>query len=228
MTSPLAIDAHAVRFAYERAAPVLDIETLQIAAGERVFIMGASGSGKSTLLSLLSGVLQSDEGTLNVLGHDLSRMPARRRDAFRGDHIGYVFQAFNLVPYLSVADNVALPCKFSKLRRVRSSKPADAAAELLSGLGLEAELNGRKPAELSVGQQQRVAVARALIGQPELLVCDEPTSALDHAARDQFLELLLAQCEGANTTLLFVSHDQTLASHFDRVIDLAKLNRVAA
>ncbi|HSM23175.1 MAG TPA: ATP-binding cassette domain-containing protein, partial [Rubrivivax sp.] len=149
-----------------------------------------------------------------------------RRDAFRADHVGYVFQQFNLLPYLSVLDNVRLPCRFSRRRAARA--PADAAEHLLARVGLAEALWRRPAAQLSVGQQQRVAAARALIGAPELVIADEPTSALDTDLREAFMDLLLEACAGAGSTLVFVSHDDRLAARFDRRLELPAINRVAA
>ena len=165
------------------------------------------------------------------LGQDLGQLSAGARDRFRVDHTGYIFQQFNLLPFLSVRENVELPCRFSRLRaeraRQRHGSIDAAAAALLDHLGLRAELLGRRADELSIGQQQRVAAARALIGQPELVIADEPTSALDFDAREAFLQLLFAECRAAGASLLFVSHDQSLAPLFDRSLSLGELNRAA-
>lgn len=208
---------------------VIAIERLEIATGERVFIEGPSGSGKTTLLNLLAGVLKPSAGRLSVLGADLMTLPGTKRDQFRSDHIGFVFQSFNLLPYLSLLENVLLACRFSRKRQERIAAanvtPADEAARLLTHLGLDHQtLAGRGVHQLSTGQQQRVAVARALIGQPELVICDEPTSALDADARDAFLTLLSVETQAAGATLIFVSHDRSLASGFDRSISLNAVN----
>lgn len=206
----------------------LNIPALTIQRGERVLLRGPSGSGKSTLLSLLAGVHDVQKGELQVLGTSLKTLSSRRRDRFRADHIGYIFQQFNLLPFLSVTRNVRLALEFSKARRARlQSLNTEAEAEcerLLTALGIPQELWEKPASQLSVGQQQRVAAARALIGQPELLIADEPTSALDTDARDNFLALLKAECERAKITLLFVTHDATLSKHFDRVIELHQIN----
>ena len=226
----MAVEIDRIRFAWMSGQPdVLDIPRFEVAAGERVFIEGPSGSGKSTLFSLLGGVSRPREGTVRILGAGVSEMPARRRDRFRADHVGFVFQMFNLVPYLSMVDNVILPCRFSRRRRERarsrSGAPEAEARRLLSRLGLdEDELLARAVTDLSIGQQQRVAVARALIGAPELIIADEPTSALDEGTRERFLELLSAQCDEAGASLLFASHDTRLGVAFDRRVSLAELN----
>ncbi len=197
----------------------LQLDALQLARGERLFVRGPSGCGKSTLLALIAGVLLPDAGSVALLGTPWSTLSAMRRDRFRADHIGYIFQQFNLLPYLSVLDNVRLPCRFSPARAARA--PAGSAEQLLERSGLPAALWRRPAAQLSVGQQQRVAAARALIGQPELVVADEPTSALDEDLREAFMQLLLDCCTQAGSALVFVSHDSRLAAHFDRHLDLA-------
>jgi putative ABC transport system ATP-binding protein len=224
------IDIEGLRFRWRGAsADCLVIDRLQLGAGRSVFLHGPSGSGKSTLLGLLAGVLLPTQGHVALLGQDWATLSGARRDAFRADHVGYVFQQFNLLPYLSVRDNVLLPCRFSTRRRQRAQSAtgdAGAAAEaLLAQVGLGAAMWARPAAQLSVGQQQRVAAARALIGQPELVIADEPTSALDAALRDSFMALLLQQCRQAGSTLVFVSHDERLAERFDERLALPTLNR---
>ena len=220
-----------LRFRWPGAADCLHIDTLAIEAGSTVFLYGPSGGGKSTLLGLLAGVLVPSGGRVSLLGRDWAAMSGSRRDAFRADHVGYIFQQFNLLPYLSVLDNVLLPCGFSASRAARagaSGEARHAAAEsLLTHVGLAPTLWSRPAAQLSVGQQQRVAAARALIGRPELVIADEPTSALDAPLRDGFMDLLLGECRAAGSTLVFVSHDERLASRFDRQLSLAAINRAA-
>jgi putative ABC transport system ATP-binding protein len=224
------IELTGLRFSWDPgAAPILAIESLRIDAGERVFLHGASGSGKSTLLALLAGVVVAQDGQVRVLGTDLADLSPAARDRFRADHTGMIFQMFNLVPYLSVLENVLLPCDFSPRRRARAeARGGSARAEalrLLASLGLDgAQLLARQPAQLSVGQQQRVAAARALIGAPELVIADEPTSALDADRRDAFLDLLFRECARESTTLLLVSHDAALAPRFDRRVAFADIN----
>jgi putative ABC transport system ATP-binding protein len=168
---------------------------------------------------------------VSLLGSDWAAMSGARRDAFRADHVGYIFQQFNLLPYLSVEDNVLMACRFSKLRHQRAVAASGAAIacarELLTGVGLDAGLWTRKASELSVGQQQRVAAARALIGAPEVVIADEPTSALDAAMRDGFMRLLRRECARAGSALVFVSHDERLAGSFDQVVSLPTVNRAA-
>ncbi len=197
--------------------------------GERVFISGPSGSGKSTLLALTAGIITPTQGTVSVIGTDLPSLGSAARDRFRGDHIGFIFQQFNLVPYLSVVDNVLIPCRLSAVRFERATASGKSlgavAAELLDRLDLAPELRSRPVSRLSIGQQQRVAAARALIGSPEVLIADEPTSALDADRRQAFLQLLLEACEARGTSLIFVSHDETLSAYFPRIIRLAQINQ---
>lgn len=207
---------------------LLDIPSLRIEKGEKVFLKGPSGSGKSSLLSLLTGITQPTSGEITLLKEPFSSLKPAQRDKFRADHIGYIFQMFNLLPYLSVIDNVLLPCRFSSLRKIQlNGEMEQEAKRLLTQLHLPHECLEQPISELSIGQQQRVAAARALIGQPELLIADEPTSALDHDNREAFIQLLMAECEKADTTLLFVSHDETLEGLFDRSIALNDINLAA-
>jgi putative ABC transport system ATP-binding protein len=232
LESAAALTLDGVRFRWPRAdADTLDIDHLHLPRGERLLLRGDSGCGKSTLLSLAAGVLVPQAGRVCLLGRDWRALSAGRRDRMRADHIGYIFQQFNLLPYLSVLDNVMLPCRLSRARGERAGGRSDRwrsdAQGLLTALQLDASL-WRKPADqLSVGQQQRVAAARALIGRPELVIADEPTSALDEARRDAFMALLVRVCSDAGSALLFVSHDARLTTHFDRVIDLPAINRAA-
>jgi putative ABC transport system ATP-binding protein len=226
------IEAAALRFRWPGSREdCLAIDRLHIEAGRSVFLHGPSGSGKSTLLGLLAGVLLPREGRIGLLGRDWASLSGAGRDAFRADHVGYIFQQFNLLPYLSVLDNVLLPCRFSALRSRRAEAAAGTAragaAALLDRVGLGAALCARPASQLSVGQQQRVAAARALIGEPELVIADEPTSALDAALRDSFMALLLQQCRDAGSTLVFVSHDERLAAQFDETLALAQINHAA-
>ena len=225
------IDVSNLAFRWQPEAPaVLSIDTLQVSQGECLFIKGPSGSGKSTLLSLLSGVTTSNVGTVRVMDQVLDQLGSVQRDHFRADHIGYIFQMFNLIPYLSVVDNVILPCRFSARRRAnalsRSNSLESEAKRLLQHLDMDhPDLHRRAVATLSVGQQQRVAAARALMGSPELLIADEPTSSLDSNRRESFIRLLFDECRESGATLIFVSHDASLQHLFDRTIDLSEINR---
>ncbi len=200
-----------------------------------MLLVGPSGGGKSTLLSLLAGVVTPQQGSIGVLGTDLGSLSRSARDRFRANHFGIIFQQFNLLPYASVVDNVVLPLHFSKQRRARvvAERPVEEEARrLLQRLGLDAmSIEGARASDLSVGQQQRVAAARALIGAPELIIADEPTSSLDRGHQVAFLDLLFADLEAAGTSLIMVSHDETLADRFSRVVrldDVAQVERGAA
>ncbi|RLU01930.1 ABC transporter ATP-binding protein [Ketobacter sp.] len=231
MTNRNAIHLQGVEFGWQQGVPVLDVTELTVAAGERVFVKGPSGSGKTTLLSLVGGIVTPQRGTVQVLGQDLGPLSGAQRDRFRAHHIGFIFQMFNLIPYLTVLENVLLPCRFSRRRRGRiaaaGETPRAAATRLLQQLDLSASLLHVPVTRLSVGQQQRVAAARALIGAPELVVADEPTSALDTDRRRAFLSLLQQECQRSNTTLLFVSHDDALENAFQRTVHLPAINRAS-
>ena len=190
-------------------------------------LKGPSGSGKTTLLTILGCLARPTEGRVRLKGEDISGLPERFLTEIRRSTFGFIFQQFNLIPYLSAADNIALPCRFSPLRAQRAGDIGAAVARLAGHLDLPSELLARPAAELSVGQQQRVAAARALIGAPALVVADEPTSALDAARQDAFLDLLLGECAAAGASLLFVSHDLRLAGRFDRCVALSDFNAAA-
>jgi len=205
----------------------LSIDSFALPARERVLLVGPSGTGKSTFLSLLCGIVAPTVGKLEVLGSDLTRMSNSARDRFRAEHFGIIFQMFNLLPYGSILDNVMLPLSFSRTRAERAARNGSAdeeARRLLTSLGLDAgELSEHSAASLSVGQQQRVAAARALIGAPELIVADEPTSALDRNRQLAFLDLLFAEAEAAGASVIMVSHEEELGKHFDRVLRLDEI-----
>lgn len=208
-------------FQWQRQQPAIRFPDLTLAQGQHLFLHGPSGSGKSTLLSLLSGMLRPDRGQVRILGTDIHRLGAGARDQFRADHLGVIFQQFNLVPYLTALANVTLPCGLSIERRRRSQPGPEAeAGQLLAALAIAEDHWHRKVTQLSIGQQQRIAAARALIGAPGLILADEPTSALDVANRDRFLELLLGLAQRHNTSVVFVSHDQGLARNFDHRLEL--------
>jgi putative ABC transport system ATP-binding protein len=228
------VDLSGVQFSWSATGlPVIDIESLQVGRGERVFLRGPSGSGKSTLLSLLAGVITPRRGTVRVLGRNIGVLGGAQRDRFRADHVGFIFQMFNLIPYLSVVENVSLPCGFSARRKARAERAGGSveneAMRLLETLDMgDAALLRRPVTDLSVGQQQRVAAARALIGAPELVIADEPTSSLDADRRAAFLDLLFRECARERAALVFVSHDAALAPLFDRAIQFAEINRALA
>lgn len=211
---------------------LLEMPEFSVKKGESLFLMGASGSGKSTFLSLLGGVIVPQTGKIEVLGKDITQLGNAERDEFRANHLGFIFQQFNLVPYLSVIDNVTLPCRFSEIRfkkcTANGKLPNDEAKRLLEHLGISGEELLNKPVtELSVGQQQRVAAARALIGSPEILIADEPTSSLDADAQEAFIQLLFQECKAQNSTLVFVSHDTRFARFFTRTTQLISKDKSA-
>ena len=206
----------------ESNTPIIDIPALEVEQSGSVFLQGASGSGKSTLLSLLAGTLKASSGTLQILGTDLTSLSSRRRDRFRAEHIGIVFQQFNLIPFLTVEGNLKLASRFVN-QSVSGTEVR--AKKLLESLRLDSAILERRADRLSVGQQQRVAIARAFINQPEILLADEPTSALDTEARDLFMQLLMSVREATGCTLIFASHDSSLASFFETKIVLKEINR---
>jgi putative ABC transport system ATP-binding protein len=226
------IDIEPMRFAWTRGGPdTLVLGRLHLAQGQTVFLHGPSGCGKSSLLGLLAGVLLPQQGRVSLLGQNWAALPSGRRDAFRADHVGVIFQQFNLLPYLSVLDNVTLPCRFSQRRHARclfAGGPEVSAQNWLERMGLPAELWTRRADALSVGQQQRVAAARALMGQPELILADEPTSALDAALRQDFMDVLMQAARDAGSTLVCVSHDPQQAARFDLQWSLPDLQQAGA
>jgi len=219
-----AIDVTDLQFSWSDNEPLtLDIPAFSLSQSERCFLLGASGSGKSTLLKILSGLLLPTSGSVDILNQNLARLSVRQRDQFRAHQIGFIFQQFNLVPYLSILDNLEVSAKLNKLpdNTFRSR-----AAELLKRLTVDEGLWDRRADQLSVGQQQRVAIARAMIHRPPLLIADEPTSALDEDARDAFMKLLLHELTDQATTILFVSHDRQLIKQFSRCESMDALNKV--
>jgi putative ABC transport system ATP-binding protein len=218
-----AIDIQDLHYAWPGQQELLSINSLRIAHGSTVLLQGPSGSGKTTLLSLITGVLTPSRGEIKVLGHDFATLSPAQRDVFRGESMGIIFQMFNLLPFLTVLDNVLLPLRlFSKRRGDINTLELmkKEALRLITALGLDESILTRQSYRLSVGQQQRVAAARALIGKPPLILADEPTSALDEAAQAEFLSLLITQVQQTQTTLLMVSHDSRLAPQFDQVVRL--------
>ena len=216
----------------ENHPTLLNIDSLSLNRGEKLFIHGPSGCGKSTLLNLITGVLSPTSGEINILGKNLFSLSQKNRDQFRVDHIGIIFQQFNLIPYLSVFENISLPCAFSWKRKemlsIQNRNVFEESLRLLSSLGLKDEnIISQNVTELSTGQQQRVAAARALIGSPEMIVADEPTSALDQDTKQGFLELLFKEAQNSNSAVLFVSHDLTLSKFFDRTISFDVMNHIS-
>ncbi len=215
---------HGLRYCWPGAHGFeLSVENFTVERGEAVLLVGSSGSGKSTLLSLVCGTILAQDGRVCVDDTDLAQLSARRRDRFRADRIGVIFQQFNLLPYASLLDNILLPLTFAGERRARVADPTGEATRLCREMGVPETLLHQKAAHLSVGQQQRVAAARALIGAPGLILADEPTSALDADAQAGFLDLLFSQIGDTGSSLLLVSHDQRLAPRFDRTVSMAAL-----
>lgn len=218
-----AIQINDLKFSYKRQQPTLDIPSWHVGQGEQLFLYGSSGSGKSTLLNLLSGILPTSSGEIEVFNTALNTLSNRQRDQFRAKNIGYVFQRFNLIPYLTAIDNIRLACVFSD--QVEQHKVLEEKIRrLLSELGIDKPHWHKRAEQLSVGQQQRVAIARAMIHHPQLLIVDEPTSSLDHHHRDAFLQLLLRQADVTDLTLIFVSHDQSLSPYFSRSQAIDEIN----
>jgi putative ABC transport system ATP-binding protein len=206
----------------------LAVPQLEIAKGDSILLLGESGSGKSTLLSLICGTILPDRGSITIADTDITTLSGGARDRFRAEQIGVIFQQFNLLPFGTVADNILLPLRFAPQRRKRAGDAGAQAMAITTALGLPSGVLGTKASTLSVGQQQRVAVARALIGQPPLIIADEPTSALDANSQAAFLDLLFAQTQTHQTSLLMVSHDPRLGERFDRVLrieDIAQIER---
>jgi putative ABC transport system ATP-binding protein len=211
-----------VMYRYPKStAAALNIDDWRVKPGEQVFIYGRSGTGKSTLLNLLAGILTTKEGSITILGQALSELSARQRDSFRARHIGMVFQQFNLVPHLSVMENIQLAAYFAGTNDELVQQRCQV---LFEGLSLELNLINRRADTLSIGQQQRVAIARALINHPKLLIVDEPTSALDNEAKAGFITMLMSLVKKEQTTLIFVSHDETLMPFFSQQISMADLS----
>lgn len=224
IVAAISVDHLAFRYPGDQS-PVLQIPAWRVERNEHVFLQGASGSGKSTLLSLLAGLSVPTEGGLQILGDDIANMSTRQRDRFRGANLGVVFQQFNLIPYLSALDNVLLAARFGSAGTAGCRQRA---TTLLERVNLPSALHHRPASALSIGQQQRVAIVRALINTPSLLLVDEPTSALDHANRDAFLALLFDVLADQDCAMVFVSHDPALGASFDTQVKIDELNHVAA
>lgn len=198
---------------------VLDIASLQIAMGEQVALIGQSGGGKTTLLHLIAGLLVPDHGSIRIDGTELTRLSEQGRDRFRAGTIGYVFQTFNLLPAFTALENVRLGMTFGRGRHETAR-----AEELLDRVGLS-DRAGYRPSQLSVGQQQRVAIARSLAGKPKILLADEPTANVDPVSAETVLELIRETCREENVALLLVTHDMRIASTFGRIEKLDEINR---
>jgi putative ABC transport system ATP-binding protein len=203
----------------------IQVRNFRLEKNESVILVGPSGGGKSTLLSLICGTAKPQKGIIEIIGKNLGKMSKSVKDNFRADNIGIIFQQFNLLPYLSAIDNVLLPLEFSQSRKQAAggtkAQYNSEAKRLLQTLNITPETLGtQKAATLSIGQQQRVAAARAFIGSPELIIADEPTSSLDEESQDKFLNQLFFQKDETGASLLMVSHNPRIAKRFDRVINI--------
>lgn len=220
----MSIQLSNVEFSYQSTPlkKVVNIKNWSVDTLGKHFIQGSSGSGKSTLLNLVSGLVLPDSGTINVLGEQLEKMSSQKRDSFRANNIGYIFQQFNLIKYLSAVENIQLAHQFSAIKQRNQLKIR--IHSLLEELSIKSADWQRPIEQLSIGQQQRIAIARAFINAPKLILADEPTSSLDEAARDGFMSTLFRFCEQNKSTLLFVSHDKQLIAHFDTVEKFSDIN----
>ena len=201
--------------------PVLNVSEFKLASGEQAVLVGSSGGGKTTLLNIIAGITAADGGEVLVGGTDIVKLPEAARDRFRAERIGFVFQTFNLLPAFTALENVLLGMSFGGKRADRSR-----AIKLLERVGLGHRLH-HKPSQLSVGEQQRTSVARAMANTPRLLLADEPTANVDAANQQTILELIRDSCRENNVSLLLVTHAPEVASQFDRVEKLADFNRPA-
>ena len=230
ISSTPCISANNIRFRWPGSQQeVLHFDKFHVNKNETLFIQGASGSGKTTLLNLITGVLLPDNGSISILNKEITTLKPSLRDQFRSDHFGIIFQQFNLINYLSVLENILLPCTFSQRRKLMAetinTSLINEANRLVDALGFnDNKILHRNVTELSIGQQQRVAVARALIGSPDIIIADEPTSSLDADSKNEFLNLLFDEVKRDSCTLLFVSHDSSIADKFDRHVHLDNLN----
>lgn len=213
-----------VHYAKQANQPTLLIPEWSVKQGSKIFIYGPSGSGKSTLLNLLSGLISPNTGKVKILGEQLDQMNGRQLDNFRANNIGYISQQFNLIPYLSAIDNIRLACHFSKKEKI-TDKDQEIEA-LLSSLNIYESDWKKSTRYLSLGQQQRIAIARALINTPNLIIADEPTSSLDQVNTDLFMNQLMSLTSKHDSTLIFVSHDMSLANYFDHVESINDINHL--
>lgn len=223
MNDDNAIHIRDLQFGYAKGSVLLRIAQWQVPKHTQLFLYGASGSGKSTLLNLLCGILTPQSGDIELLGQSFTALSSRRRDQFRAQHIGVVFQEFNLIPFLTVVDNIRLATHFADKKTANTQTIHQRAEAIFSRLQLSPTLLTQRADQLSVGQRQRVSIARALINRPEILIADEPTSALDTQNRDEFMQLLLETAEQSQCTVIFVSHDQGLKSHFSNTQQMTDL-----
>lgn len=205
----------------------LNLKDLKLKKRKKVLILGESGSGKSTLLNIISGIIRPCSGTININQENITTLSPKKIDFFRASNIGVIFQQFNLLEYISPINNILLPCYFTGFKKKNYKYFHEKAFHLADKLGINKNiLNQNKSKELSVGQKQRIAIIRAIINTPKIILADEPTSALDNKNKIKFIEILFEVCEQEKTTLLMVSHDTSLIKHFDDNYLLESLNKV--
>ena len=214
------IQVQQMKFRYGQQGFSLLVREMEVSRGEKLAIVGPSGSGKTTFLDLVAGIQLPESGTIRVGDMDLSRLGEKSRRDFRSSKMGLVFQEFELLEYLSVADNIRLPFLINRSLS-RCSQDSGTVTQLAEQVGIGDKLH-RRPHQLSQGERQRVAICRALVHQPELLLADEPTGNLDPANKNRIMDLLLDQAEKLSSTLIVVTHDQALLGRFDRTIDVSE------
>tara|TARA_B100001094_G_scaffold318610_1_gene362413 strand:+ start:5572 stop:6255 length:684 start_codon:yes stop_codon:yes gene_type:complete len=210
-----------LNFSYEINQTIINIKDLEISPGQRVFLYGPSGSGKSTFLNLLCGISPTSQGQILYNDVEFHNLAPSDRDRFRAEHIGVIFQQFNLIPYLNILENIQLASYFSPYQ---FSETKQNIQHIFERLSLSDNLLKQRADTLSVGQQQRVAIARALINHPSIIIADEPTSALDSDSRDDFIKLLFECTDSLQSTIIFVSHDESLSKHFETKLHLNHIN----
>ena len=229
LQSLAAIRAVDLSFAWPKQKPLYANVSFELYPGQKLLITGPSGCGKSTLLNLLAGVVEPSSGAIWIHDKCIHDLSASTKDQLRGEQMGFIFQQFNLLPYLSVRDNILLPAHLFAKRKAAAlaqfGSLDDALRYYMNHLGLSADLENQAAHRLSIGQQQRVAAARAFLGKPSIVIADEPTSALDEANQTQLLKLFFALANEQQTALLMVSHDPRLSPYFDRQLQLAEMGQ---
>jgi putative ABC transport system ATP-binding protein len=229
LQSTTAIRAVDLSFAWPKQKPLYTDVSFELYPGQKLLITGPSGSGKSTLLNLLAGVVEPSSGSIWIHEENIRGLSASAKDQLRGEQMGFIFQQFNLLPYLSVRDNILLPAHLFAKRKAAAltqfGSLDHALRYYMNHLGLSTDLENQAAHRLSIGQQQRVAAARAFMGKPSIVIADEPTSALDEANQTQLLKLFFALANEQQTALLMVSHDPRLSPYFDRQLQLAEVSQ---